>query len=307
VNGTARVQGVLTTTADAVVNGVNIGIGGASSPNNSTKVGRSTFTNNTGQHNSAFGSTAMGVNTSGANNSAFGSSSLRNNTTGGSNCAFGLESLGGNGSNNSAFGTFALKDNSASSNSAFGTRALGANTSATNNSGFGYFSLRFNTTGASNSAFGTNSLHSNIDGSNNIALGFNAGRLAGAGITEMTSVNNSIYLGFQTRGLNATGSTNEIVIGYNVVGLGSNTTVLGNTSTTFGRWYGSLLLGTTTNAASSILTMESTTQGFLPPRMTATQRDAIASPATGLIVYQTDGVEGLYVRTSTAWRALAMV
>jgi hypothetical protein len=63
---------------------------------------------------------------------------------------------------------------------------------------------------------------------------------------------------------------------------------------------------TATNA-SSVLDLESTTRGFLPPRMTSTQRDAIASPATGLIVYQTDGVEGLYVRTSTAWRALAMV
>jgi hypothetical protein len=305
VNGTARVQGVLTTTADAVVNGVNIGIGGASSPNNSTKVGRGSFSNNTGQHNSAFGSTAMGVNTSGANNSAFGSSSLQTNSTGFNNCAFGLQSLSSNStsSNNSAFGTFALRDNSGASNSAFGTRTLQANTSASNNSGFGSFSLESNTTGASNSAFGTNSLHSNIDGSNNIALGFNAGRLAGAGTTEMTSVNNSIYLGYQTRGLNATGTTNEIVIGYNVVGLGSNTTVLGNSSTTFGRWYGNLLLGTTTNAASSILTIESTTQGFLPPRMTTTQRNAIVSPATGLIVYDNTLNDPFYFN-GTAWTML---
>jgi hypothetical protein len=50
---------------------------------------------------------------------------------------------------------------------------------------------------------------------------------------------------------------------------------------------GTILLGTTTNIASSILTVESTTQGFLPPRMTTTQRNAIASPAEGLMVYDT--------------------
>jgi hypothetical protein len=70
---------------------------------------------------------------------------------------------------------------------------------------------------------------------------------------------------------------------------------------------GGVGIGATTINASARLQVDSTTQGFLPPRMTSTQRDAIASPATGLVVYQTDGVEGLYVRTSTAWRALAMV
>lgn len=45
------------------------------------------------------------------------------------------------------------------------------------------------------------------------------------------------------------------------------------------------LVGTTTDVASSKLTVESTTQGFLPPRMTTTQKNAIASPASGLWVY----------------------
>ena len=38
--------------------------------------------------------------------------------------------------------------------------------------------------------------------------------------------------------------------------------------------------------------------------MTSTQRDAIATPATGLLVYVTDGTEGLYERTSSAWRLI---
>jgi hypothetical protein len=41
--------------------------------------------------------------------------------------------------------------------------------------------------------------------------------------------------------------------------------------------------------------------------MTAAQRLAIASPETGLIVYQTDGVEGLWVKTSTSWREFTFI
>jgi hypothetical protein len=62
-----------------------------------------------------------------------------------------------------------------------------------------------------------------------------------------------------------------------------------------------VLIGTTTDIASSKLTVNSTTQGFLPPRMTNAQRLAIASPAVGLMVYCTDVVEGLYINKSTGW------
>lgn len=58
---------------------------------------------------------------------------------------------------------------------------------------------------------------------------------------------------------------------------------------------------TITTNASSLVTMVSTTKGFLPPRMTSAQRTAIGSPATGLVVYQTDGSAGLYLRNSGAW------
>jgi hypothetical protein len=65
--------------------------------------------------------------------------------------------------------------------------------------------------------------------------------------------------------------------------------------------------GTFTDIASARLAVNSTTQGFLPPRMTSAQRTAIASPATGLIVYQTDGVEGLYVKKAAAWAMVSLV
>jgi uncharacterized protein (TIGR02145 family) len=44
--------------------------------------------------------------------------------------------------------------------------------------------------------------------------------------------------------------------------------------------------GSATNA-SAMLDVSSTTKGFLPPRMTSTQRDAIASPAVGLTIFNT--------------------
>jgi len=47
-------------------------------------------------------------------------------------------------------------------------------------------------------------------------------------------------------------------------------------------------------AASAMLDVNSTTKGLLPPRMTKAQRLAIAAPAEGLMVYQTDTNEGLY-------------
>lgn len=55
---------------------------------------------------------------------------------------------------------------------------------------------------------------------------------------------------------------------------------------------------------SAILEIASTTQGFLPPRMTSAQRTAIVNPAIGLIVYQTDGLEGLYEKISGGWRLI---
>jgi hypothetical protein len=52
---------------------------------------------------------------------------------------------------------------------------------------------------------------------------------------------------------------------------------------------GSVGIGTTSPAASSLLEVKSTTKGLLIPRMTFVQRNAITSPATGLLIYQTNG------------------
>lgn len=54
--------------------------------------------------------------------------------------------------------------------------------------------------------------------------------------------------------------------------------------------------------SSGILEVVSTTKGFLPPRMTTTQKNAIATPAAGLVVYDTT-LNKLCVYT-TAWETI---
>ena len=65
--------------------------------------------------------------------------------------------------------------------------------------------------------------------------------------------------------------------------------------------YAQVGIGTTTPDASSALDITSTTKGLLIPRMTAAQRDAISSPATGLMIYQTDGTAGFYYYNGSSW------
>lgn len=62
--------------------------------------------------------------------------------------------------------------------------------------------------------------------------------------------------------------------GNNVLGL----TVAGN---------GGVAIGALNPAASAILDLSSTTRGFLPPRMTTAERNAIVAPAAGLTIYNT--------------------
>jgi hypothetical protein len=62
---------------------------------------------------------------------------------------------------------------------------------------------------------------------------------------------------------------------------------------------GQVVIGAVTPAASAVVDITSTTQGFLPPRMTGAQAELIGSPAEGLMVYSTDG-SGTTI-TSKGW------
>jgi uncharacterized protein (TIGR02145 family) len=62
-------------------------------------------------------------------------------------------------------------------------------------------------------------------------------------------------------------------------------------------------IGTASPAASAQLDVSSTTKGFLPPRMTTAQRDAITTAADGLIIFNTT-VNSMQIKISSGWVAL---
>jgi hypothetical protein len=66
---------------------------------------------------------------------------------------------------------------------------------------------------------------------------------------------------------------------------------------------GQMGLGQATPVASAKLELVSTTQGLLLPRMTGTERDAIGTPAAGLLVYNTT-TNKVNVRVAAAWEAI---
>jgi hypothetical protein len=66
---------------------------------------------------------------------------------------------------------------------------------------------------------------------------------------------------------------------------------------------GSVGIGTTTPDASAALDVPSTTKGVLFPRMTTTEKNAISSPAEGLVVYDLT-LHKLCVYTGSAWETV---
>jgi hypothetical protein len=67
--------------------------------------------------------------------------------------------------------------------------------------------------------------------------------------------------------------------------------------------YAQLGVGTNSPHASSVIDLSSTTKGFLPPRMTNIQKNAISSPVAGLVVWCTDCSSNgmIQVYNGTTW------
>jgi hypothetical protein len=123
-----------------------------------------------------------------------------------------------------------------------------------------------------------------------------------ARVSGNTTINGSIFLS----------STSNVVAGASGDGLylqgQTRTYFYTGTNTFFARGFnGALLVGTTANVSdpnlSAVLEASSTTQGFLPPRMTTTEKNAISSPAAGLVVYDTT-LNKLCVRTASTWETI---
>jgi hypothetical protein len=206
-------------------------------------------------------------------NTAFGLGTLVANTTGNLNTANGTGALYSNttGSGNIAVGVAALQANTTGSfNTATGNQALLSNTEGFFNAAHGYQALSSNTTGTYNTAVGSSALNSNTEGLNNTALG---------SFADVTAPNL----------LNAT------AIGYNAKVSQSNSMVLGDNV--------NVGIGTSAPNSSSLLELSSTSKGLLVPRMSTDERNGIAFPATGLLVYD-NLLNSFYYHNGTSWAPL---
>jgi len=187
--------------------------------------------------NTVLGEGVLGLNTTGFSIVALGQLSLSKNTVGYFNVGVGTETLKEN-----VNGNFNLS---------LGPSSLQNNISGNWNTGAGMQSI-LSSDSSFNTGIGALSISNILTSSNyNAALGFRAGKyltsIADIVGNYLTSANQSVFLGSETMaGFNSI--TNSIVIGYRSIGLGNNTTVVGNSSTNFGRWWGRLLLGTSVDS-----------------------------------------------------------
>ena len=208
------------------------------------------------------------------------------------------------------FGNFqaGLASSSATDNNLIGYKIGNAQTDATDNNGLGTQALLSNVHGSRNTAFGTNSIVFN-EGNDNIGVGYFAG------FNSLTSDGN-VFVGNKS-GYSATTGDYNISIGTGVDVVSATTSGQLNIGNLI---YGSGLYQSTTQsstpvdgrvgigvaipAASSILDLTSANKGFLPPRMTTTEINAISSPAAGLVVYNTT-LAALCFYDGSGWRKVS--
>ena len=202
------------------------------------------------------------------------------------------------------------------------------------NGGTGGFKLRFvSSTGTAQHQWTTlNYFLSAIAANDTIGLDFRVGLNATEAALDSSSrlrisTNGNVLIGTTTNAgfkLDVVGSTRvsslyiNSTAGIDILGLGgisrlgfpSSAIVLGAAFTTARLFIHDASSVTITTAssfsavASSLLTIDSTTQGFLQPRMTNAQTVAISTPATGLQVYDTTNNKNLLYNGSV-WQNIA--
>jgi hypothetical protein len=234
--GTQTFAGAKTFSSDLNINEVNVGRGGGNLTNN-TRVGLAALNaNTTGQQNTALGTQSLLLSTTGSFNTGLGYNALLTNTVGAANTAVGSQAL--------------VLNTTGTSNTSIGNGAGRNNTTGDNNSFLGSLSGADNTTGSSNVAVGLTALSRNITGGQNTAIGRDAGRWIADGVTNNTNTNSSIYIGFFSKA-NADNQTNQIVIGHNATGQGSNTVTIGNSDITSNKLFGRVIHADAVNADES--------------------------------------------------------
>ena len=174
--------------------------------------------------------------------------------------------------------------------------------------GFSHPAVTVTITGDGAGATATANLQSasyNTSAGGSAGLGNRVGRYnsyfgyhSGTGQTRYWDLYNTLIGAYTDIDSSVTATTaieKSTAIGYGAKVAKSNAIVLGAT----GADQPNVGVGTISPDDSAIVDLTSTTRGFLPPRMTGVQAEAIVSPTEGLLVYSTDG-SGVTI-TSKGW------
>jgi hypothetical protein len=150
----------------------------------------------------------------------------------------------------------------------------------------------------------------------NVGIGTNATPQSLLDVRNSAATVNRIIIGTNAGGFNNGGEIAFYSAGGGATGLVQGTfdnssvgrltfaNLIGGAMTVVGTFLGnSLGIGTTSPSTKALLDLTSTTQGFLPPRMTTTQRDAITSVPAGLMIYNTT-TNKLNFYNGSAWEAV---
>ena len=112
----------------------------------------------------------------------------------------------------------------------------------------------------------------------------------------LPNANGTVALTSDLSGISPSGSTGNIQFNSGSSTFAANSNISIDTGNT------KMIIGTTigASAADAILDLVSTTKGFLPPRMTTSERNAISSPSNGLIIYNST-TNRITIRENSEW------
>lgn len=213
-----------------------------------------------------------------------------------------------------------------SQNTAYGGSSLTGLTNGSGNVSVGVASTRFLTTGNYNTVLGHMGALSLTSGNNNIVIGKWAdvdetvSYATTIGTESEVYFNYGVALGWRAKSLGtystalgtlSQAEANSISVGYNTqttgehsIAIGNNLNITEDNVAVIGEINGltRVGMGTAAPAEDAALHVEAHGKGFLPPKLTTVQRDAILTPTEGLIVYNTTDHK-LQCYDGSAWQS----